>query len=188
MIDVTERRQYTAQVVCDVASRRGASRRRKIRRGRKRIFSSSLSLLDPSRTLWLSSSIIHPWRLRIYFVRPRGGFSSSPSLFFCLGVLMYRARIRIIPWNRVDQCFATDSEECERKLAEGIVSSRIEFPLSRRIIDCRGSSPRSRDRVVIVSCNSILHSFTSRKWKQTRMILSIVFSKLYKKKVYTLSF
>lgn len=183
MIDVTERRQYTAQVVCDVASRR-----RKIRRGRKRIFPSSLSLLGPSRTLWLSSSIIHPWRLRIYFVRPRG-LSSSPSLFFCLGVLMYRrARIRIIPRNRVDQCFATDSEECERKLAKGIVSSRIGFPLSRRIIDCRGSSPRSRDRVVIVSCNSILHSFTPRKWKQTRMILSIVFSKLYKEKDDILSF
>lgn len=71
---------------------------------------------------------------------PRG-LSFSPSLFFfCLGVLMYhRARIRIIPRNRVDQCFATDSEECERKLAKGIVSSRIGFPLSRRIIDCRGS-------------------------------------------------
>lgn len=51
---------------------------------------------------------------------------------------MYRRpRIRIIPRNRVDQCFATDSEECERKLAKGIVSSRIGFPLSRRIIDCR---------------------------------------------------
>lgn len=96
---------------------------------------------------------------------------------------MYRrARIRIIPRNRVDQCFATDSEECERKLAKGIVSSRIGFPLSRRIIDCRGSSPQFRDRVVIVSCNSILHSFTSRKWEQTRMILSIMFSKLYKEK------
>lgn len=59
----------------------------------------------------------------------------SLALLVSRRVLMYRrARIRIIPRNCVDQCFATDSEERGRALVKSIVPTRIGFRLGLLIV------------------------------------------------------
>lgn len=73
-----------------VASRRVAPWRRKIREGRVSLILSFT--LRPFAAGPRPPSIIHPWRLRIYFGHPPRALSAR------LGVLMYRrARIRITP-------------------------------------------------------------------------------------------
>jgi len=104
--------------LCRVAMRRAVA---PIRSGRVGFSSSSLSLSALSTPFAAgprSPSIIHPWRLRIYFGRPRGlSLSLSLSLSFSLSlsrlsVLMYRcARIHITPWKT---CWSMFRNQLER--------------------------------------------------------------------------